>query len=452
MSTNRFPISRRTMLRGAGAALALPWLEAMAPQTLAAKASASTESPRRLAVLFMPNGVHPGQWTPKGMGKQFELSPTLEPLRELRDDLLVLTNLWNQNSDSGDGHYVKTSGFLTGTTIHKTVGVDLNSNGISLDQLLAKQIGQQTPLPSLELGTEPVRTGVDKAVGYTRVYGAHIAWRGPTSPLAREINPRSVFDRLMHAGTPNVKNARRDTAILDLVIEDGQNLRQRLGVSDRRKMDEYLHSVRSLEARLERASADRSSWAPRAAYDPSIRPRNMPEERPEEHEERVELLLDMIALAFQTDTTRVSTFMFGNSVSNINFSFLDGVRGAHHSLSHHQNEEDNLREYQLVNQWHVAQYARLLAKLKAMQEGEQSVLDNSLVLFGSGLRDGNAHDPHNLPILLGGHGGGRVATGQHLAYAKDTPLANLYVSMLDALGAPVDQFADSTGPLHGVLA
>jgi hypothetical protein len=216
-------------------------------------------------------------------------------------------------------------------------------------------------------------------------------------------------------------------------------------------MDEYLDSVHSLEQRLDRLTEGRRDWAPRADYDPARQPRDMPEETPDEHAERVELMLDMIALAFQTDTTRISTFMFGNSVSNINFSFLDGVKGAHHSLSHHQKEEDNLRQYQLVNRWHVAQFARLLQKLKSMPEGEQSILDNSAVLFASDLRDGNAHDPHNLPILLGGRCGGRIATGQHRVYEKDTSLSNLYVSMLDALGAPVERFADSTGPLPGVL-
>jgi hypothetical protein len=234
------------------------------------------------------------------------------------------------------------------------------------------------------------------------------------------------------------------------VLEDARRLKTRLGTADRRKIDEYLESVRSLEQRLERLSAGRQTWTPRAAYDPTMRPRDMPEENPEEHPQRVELMLDMIALAFQTDTTRVSTFMFGNSVSNINFSFLDGVRGAHHSLSHHQKEADKLVQYQLINRWHIEQYARLLRKLKSMPEGEQSVLDNSLILFGSGLRDGNAHDPHNLPIVVAGRAGGTFVPGQHLEYDRDTPLTNLYVSMLNALGAPVDQFADSTGPLPGV--
>jgi hypothetical protein len=424
----------------------------MAPRRARAAANVAT-APRRLAVLFMPNGVHPEQWTPAGTGNNFTLSPTLEPLRDLQNDIMVLTNLWNQNSDTGDGHYVKTSGFLTGTTIHKTVGVDLNCNGVSLDQMVARQIGSQTPLPSLELGTEPVRTGVDKAVGYTRVYGAHIAWRGPTNPLAREINPRLVYHRLLQAGKQNADAASRDTALLDLVLEDAKRLHGRLGMSDRKKMDEYLYSVRSLEERLNRLSEDeQASWSPRADFGSTVEPTDMPQEKPEQHTERVELMLDMIALAFQTDVTRVSTFMFGNSVSNINFSFLDGVKGAHHSLSHHERDEEKMRQYQLINRWHIEKYAGLLRKFRDMREGEGSVLDNSLVLFGSGLRDGQSHDPHNLPILLGGRCGGRIASGQHLVYESDSPLSNLYVSMLNALGTPVDRFADSTGPLSGVLA
>jgi hypothetical protein len=322
-----------------------------------------------------------------------------------------------------------------------------------MDQLLAARVGRHTPLPSLELACEPVRTGVDKAVGYTRVYGAHIAWRGPTSPLAREINPRLVYERLLRAGQQTSGSARQQTALLDLVLGDARRVRGWLGTSDRKKLDEYLDSVRSLEERLERVSQDDDRrWAPRAEIARDNPPADMPEERPERHAERVELMLDMIAIALQTDTTRVATFMFGNSVSNINFSFLDGVRDAHHSLSHHAQDPEKLRQYQLIARWHVEQYARLLRKLGQMREGEGSVLDNSLILFGSSLRDGNSHDPHNLPLVLAGRGGGRIRTGQHLVYEQDTPLANLYVAMLDALGAPVDKFADSTGPLPGVFA
>jgi hypothetical protein len=452
MTRDRFPISRRTFLRGAGVTLALPWLEAMTPGPVlrAAEAGATPAAPVRLAVLFMPNGVHPKMWTPEGEGRDFRLSPTLEPLADFQKDLLVLTNLGHRACRTGDGHYVKTAGLLTGTTITKTVGVDLNCNGVSMDQVAAKAAGRLTPLPSLELGTEPVQVGVDTAVGYTRVYGAHIAWSGPTSPLAKEINPRLVYERLFRAGRPAGDVARQDRPLLDLVLDDARRLRQRLGLADQQKVEEYLQSVRAVEQRLERASqSEQVSWTPRAPLDPQAQP---PAGSPSSHHELIQLMLDMIVLAFQTDVTRICTFMLGNSVSNKNFSFVEGVKGSHHSLSHHQNDADKLRQYQLINRWCVEQYAYLLRKLRAIPEGDRSLLDNSMVLFGSDLRDGNRHEPNNLPITVAGRAGGRLATGQHLSYPKDTPLANLYVSLLDAFGTPVERFADSTGPLPGVLA
>lgn len=401
-----------------------------------------------MAVLYMPNGVREDMWTPEGEGRDFKLSPTLEPLSDLKNDILVMTNLWNQASKGSEGHYIKIAGFLTSTTITKTVGVDLNCNGVSMDQIAAQKVGGRTPLPSLELGISPVSTGVDVNVGYTRVYGAHIAWSGPTSPLAREINPRFVFERLFRAGNPQSKSGNRDKLLLDQVLDDAKQLRQELGTADRVRMDEYLSVVRSLEDRLERASRpERTKWKPRARLDVEAKPAGVPKE----HAEHVRLMFDMIALAFQTDTTRICTFMFGNEVSNQNFSFLEGVNGGHHSMSHHQKNSDKLRQYQLINRWHVEQYAYLMRKLRDMKEGEGSVLDNSMVLFGSGLRDGDKHSPHNLPLVLGGRGGGRLAAGQHLVYAEDSPLSNLYVSMLDAFGTPVERFADSTGLLRGAL-
>lgn len=449
MSWSNKSLSRRTLLRGAGVSLALPWLDAMTPIRTLAASETTASAPVRLAVLFMPNGVHPKRWTPEGEGKDFQLSPILEPLRELKDQTLVLSNLWNRNSAPGDGHYVKTSGLLTGQTINKTVGVDLNSNGISMDQIAARKLEKFTPIASLELGTQPVSTGVDTNVGYTRVYGSHIAWKGPTSPLAKEIHPRLVFERLVRAGRPQSDEAQADRSVLDLVMEDTRRLQNQLGINDRRRVDEYLESVRTLEERLERLSrTDSKPWTPLTPIDPTIAPQD---QIPEKYAEHAKLMLDMIVLAFQTDTTRVSTFMFGNSVSGINFSFLDGVTGSHHSLSHHQNEEDNLRQYELIAKWHIEQLAYIMKRLQSIPEGESNLLDNSMVLFASDLRDGNAHDPHNLPVVLGGRGGGRIAAGQHLNFERDTPLANLYVSMLDAVGAPVDSFSDSTGPLPGVL-
>ncbi|HUS05933.1 MAG TPA: DUF1552 domain-containing protein [Bryobacteraceae bacterium] len=443
----RQPISRRTILRGAGASLALPWLEAMLPAARAATGAA--RPPVRLAVLYMANGVNTKMWTPEGQGRDFQLSPTLQPLQDLKDQVLVLSNLWNAASKGGDGHYVKESSILTCTTITKTLGVDLNIHGVSMDQLAAQKVADQTPIPSLELAIEPESTGVDGNVGYTRVYGCHIAWSGPTTPLPREINPRSVYERLFRASTPQTNSGKQDALLLDRVLGEANRLRGEVGSADRGRIDEYLAVVRSLEQRLERSNTPgRNPWKPRVPLDSVA----VPTEDPKDHAEHVRLMLDMIALAFQSDTTRVSTFMFGNAVSNRNFRFLDGVTGAHHEMSHHANDADKLRQYQLINRWHVEQYAYLLRKLQSMKEGEGTVLDNSMVLFGSALSDGNKHDPHRLPLVLGGRGGGRLASGQHLVYSEDTAAANLYVSMLDAFGAPLERFADSTGPLPGVLA
>jgi hypothetical protein len=434
-------LSRRSILKGAGVGLSLPWLEAMA-------ATPSAKPPVRLAALYMPNGVNVDFWTPKGKGREWELSKTLSPLEPLKNQVTVLSNLWNANSKGGDGHYVKEAAILTCTTIKKTPGADIG-NGVSVDQMAARSVADQTPLPSLELGVTPVAIGVDAVVGYTRVYGSHIAWSNATTPLAREINPRSVYERLFRAASGQSNNsAKMDTLLLDRVLGDANRLRGQVGAADRIRIDEYMSLMRSLEQRVQRASAGtQRTWKARANMDPKA----TPPEKPADHAEHVRLMMDMIATAFQTDTTRVATFMFGNAVSNVSFRFLEGVSAGHHDVSHHSKEADKLRQYQLVNQWHIAQYAYLLQRLSEMKEGEGTVLDNSMVLFASALSDGNSHNPHKLPIVLGGRGGGRIDSGQHLVYTEDDPLANLYVSMLDAFGAPVERFADSTGPLAGLL-
>src|SRR6185503_12747853 len=224
MTCCRFPISRRTMLRGVGATLALPWLEAMLPQRRAA-AIEQAKPPVRMAVLYMPNGVNGDKWTPQGEGRDYTLSPTLEPLADLKNEILVLTNLWNRGSEASEGHYVKTSGFLTSTTITKTYGVDLSCNGTSMDQVAAQRSGKQTPLPSLELAMDPITSGVDNNVGYTRVYGSHISWAGPTRPLPREINPRHVYERLFRASQPREATAAHEKLLLDRVLDDANKLR-----------------------------------------------------------------------------------------------------------------------------------------------------------------------------------------------------------------------------------
>jgi hypothetical protein len=441
-------MSRRAVLRGAGVALGLPWLEAMTPISLLG-ASKSAQAPVRMAVLYMANGVNTATWSPEGQGKDFKLSPALEPLQDLKGDIQVISNLWNAAANTGDGHYVKESSLLTCTTISKTLGIDINMHGVSMDQVAAQRVGEHTPLPSLELGIEPESTGVDTNVGYTRVYGCHIAWSSPTTPLAREINPLSVYERLFRAAGPQGNGVKQDTMLLDRVLGHAKQMRARVGTADQARLDEYLSIVRSLETRMTRASdPKRNTWKPRAPLTSVPKP----DGNPKSHAEHVRLMLDLIALAFQSDTTRISTFMFGNAVSGVNFRFLEGVTDSHHEVSHHSKNPDKLRQYSLINRWHVDQYAYLLRKLRDMKEGEGTVLDNSMILFGSALSDGNSHNPHKLPLVLGGRAGGRLETGQHLVYADDTPAANLYMSMLDAFGTPVERFADSTGRLPGVLA
>ena len=445
-SSNRSrQFSRRALLRGSGVVLGLPWLEAIGSEK---GRSASNPSPVRMAALYMPNGAYPASWTPTEAGRNYELTPSLEPLANLRKQVTVLSNLWNEQAKDGDGHYVKESSILTCTRIKKTQGADLR-NGTSFDQVAAKACGHLTPLPSLELGVTPVAVGNDAVVGYTRVYGSHISWSTPTTPLARELNPRAVYERLFRAAHGvSSDEAGLDSLLLDRVLQDAKRLRKSLGAADRIRLDEYLASVRSLEERVQWSTqSGRSDWEPLASLDL----RNAPTDRPSSHLEHVRLMLDMIAVAFQSDTTRVATFMFGNAVSNVSFRFLDGVTSGHHDVSHHANEEQKLAEYKIINRWHVEQYAYLLRRLAGMSEGEGSVLDNSMIVFASALSDGQKHDPHKLPVLLGGKGGGRIDSGQHLIYGEDHPLANLYLALLEAFGAPAGRFADSTGPLSGLL-
>jgi len=454
------PISRRTMLRGIGATLALPWLEAMSATSVAGESL--SKPPVRTAFLFMPNGVVPKHWDPPQQeNDQFDLTPMLKPLAGVKEGFLLLENLWNEQTVGRNGHWPKVPAFLSGGFVVRTSGRDMDTGGTSLDQVMARHIGSRTPLPTFELGVDPARNGIDNiGGGFTRIYGSHIAWRDPHTPVPKEIIPQLAFDRLFRTSSagpvvsgfnPNqpqvVKSLQRDdTSVLDLVRDDAKSLQRKVGVQDRAKIDEYLESVRSVERRIESALKPQKRWINEGRFDV---PRPGPG-IPEDHEDHVRLMLDIMVLAFWTDSTRISTFMFGNAQTGRNFSFLEGVKGSFHQLSHHREQEKERNMYETIGTWHITQLAYVIDKMRSLSEGESTLLDNSMLLFGSTIKDGNRHDEHNLPLILAGKGGGTIRPNRRLAAPKDTPLCNLYMSMLDRMGIKVDRFGDSTGALKGL--
>jgi len=377
------------------------------------------------------------------------LSPSLEPLADIKDSVLVISGLDKKNSHGGDGHYAKTANFLTGMPVAKTTGKDVSSGGISIDQRIAEHLRGQTPLPSLELGTEPVISGIDSNVGYTRLYGSHISWQSANRPVAKEINPRVVYDRLFGKSNSTSPDSMQSYKhLLDYVLEDARGLRAQLGRDDQFKMDEFLDSVRGVEQRIEFAMnhQDRDSHLVENVLGNASVPPNVPKD----FREHIALMLDLMVLAFQSDATRVCSLMFANDVSGRNFSFVEGVSGSHHELSHHENNESKIAQYQRINRWHTEQFARFLSKLKSIPEGNSNLLDHCMVVFGSSMSDGNRHDPDNLPILVGGNGGGRLKTGQHIAVEGMVPLCNLYLTLLQKMGLPDATFGDSDGLIAGI--
>jgi len=459
--SKKWHISRRRMLKGMGACIALPFLEAMSIPSFGS--TSTSKSPVRSAFFYMPNGVHPDRWTPTKIGTGFELTPQLLPLQGLQNDIVVMGELMNKNSifQGADGHYAKSASLLTCMPIKQTIGDNISSGGVSIDQVIANRQGNDTLFPSLEYGMDRITTGVDINVGFTRLYGSSISWKNANTPLSKEIDPRLAFDRLFRSFVPGakVKEDPFKQSVLDLVMDDAQSLKRNLGRADQDKLSEYMESIRSVEKRISNG-ANREKFAANITSDIKkelIRVNASIDDYVEMYSgvdvtEKTHLMMDIMALAFWSDASRVTTFMFGNSVSNRNFSFLDGVKGNHHSISHHMDKPEFLEEYTIITQWHIEQYAYFLNKLKNIKEGDKTLLENSMVVFNSDLRDGNRHSPRNLPVILAGQGGGKIKTGQNLIYEKETPLANLYMSMLHAMNLEQKQFGDSTGTLKNILA
>ncbi|MBM3811928.1 MAG: DUF1552 domain-containing protein [Acidimicrobiia bacterium] len=429
-------ISRRTVLRGLGAAMSLPWLE-----SLGAATAKRSEPPLRMAFLFMPNGVRPDHWTPAGDGEDYEFTPHLKPLENLKSEFLLLENLWNKNTVGRNGHWPKVPAWLSGGYVERTSGNDLDSGGTSADQLAAQHIGSQTPLPSFELGIDVPRTGIDTAGGgFARMYGSFICWRDPHTPVPKEVNPQLAFDRLFRTSKSPV-----ESSVLDLVQEEAKALRRERSRGDQNRLDEYFESLRAVEKRLEAAKQPQKRWVNEGKF-----PLERPSGIPSTHQEHVRLMMDILLLAFWTDTTRIATFMMGDAQTQQDYSFLPGVKGGFHSLSHHRNEEEKRSQYEKIVTWHVEQVAYFLNKARSLDEGGRSLLDNSMILFGSSLKDGNRHLEENLPLILAGRGKGTLRPGRRLRAPLKTPLCNLHLALLNRMGVMEKSFGDSTGALEGL--
>ena len=438
-------ISRRTVLRGAGTAVALPFLDAMTPLALAG--SGATMPPRRMAFLYVPNGAHMPDWTPASEGAAFDLPSILQPLAPFQKDVLVLSGLTcdkaRANGDGGGDHARASSAFLTGCQARKTAGANFRS-GVSADQVAASRLGDRTRLPSLELGIERYRGTGNCDSGYSCVYEHTISWRSPNSPLPNEVDPRLVFERLFseRANDPDrIKRNRLRASVLDAVMDSARSLNGRLGGADRQKMDQYLSCVRELELRIARADKLPPVEPPKGAV--------MPQAVPADLTEHFRLMCDLMVLAFQADVTRVATCMFAREGSEMKYRMV-GVSEGHHELTHHRNDPAKIAKVRTINTYHMQQFAYFVGKLKSVPEGDATLLDNCMIAYGSGNSDGNRHTHENLPVLLAGKGGGTLKTGRHIRYPKETPVNNLWLAMLNRMGAPTESLGDSTGVLQGL--
>jgi hypothetical protein len=436
-------LPRRSFLRGMGTAVALPFLDAMVP---AFAAPAAGKPPLRMAFVYVPNGIDMRGWNPEYEGNLTELPRILKPLEPMKDDILLLGNLTHNTGRAlldGAGDHGRCCGsYLTGIQVKKST-TEIRA-GVSMDQLVARQIGNQTRFPSLELGLEDARQSGDCDSGYSCAYTNNLAWRSETQPLPPILDPRALFERLFGDGAALSPEARQRQAkyrrsILDFVTEDTKKLESGLGPTDRRKLDEYLSSIREVERQLEKAEKDN------AQIDPHM---DKPYGVPVDFAEHFRLMSDMITIAFQADMTRVLTFLVTHEGTSRAYREI-GISDGHHPLTHHKGQADLIEKVAQINCYHMQQFAAWMQRMKATKEGDGSLLDHCMIVYGAGLSDGNRHLHEDLPTLIAGKANGTIKPGRRVVYRRETPMCNLFLSMMDRMGVRMDHFGDSTGKLEG---
>jgi hypothetical protein len=442
MIVTRKALPRRTFLRGMGTAVALPFLDAMAPAL-----AATPKGPIRMGFVYVPNGIDMRHWNPDYEGKLGELPRILKPLEPFKEDLLLLGNLTHNNGRAlldGPGDHGRCCGaYLTGVQPKKSA-VDIKA-GISCDQIVANQIGKQTRFPSLELGLEDSRQAGDCDSGYSCAYTNNLAWKSETQPLPPVLNPRDLFERLFGKGVAlspeaRARQAKYRKSILDFVTEDTQRLQSGLGPTDQRKLGEYLASIREIERQIEKAEHDN------AQIDPGM---SKPYGVPADFAEHFKLMTDMLTVALQADQTRVFSFLVTREGTSRPYREI-GISDGHHPLTHHMGKQELLDKVTEINCYHLRQFAAWVEKLKSIREGDSTLLDNSMIVYGAGLSDGNRHTHEDLPTVIAGRGGNYLKSGRRIVYRKETPMSNLFLTMMDRMGVHVEHFGDSTGRLQGL--
>jgi hypothetical protein len=442
MMITKKALPRRTFLRGMGASLALPLLDAMVP-SMTALARTPAEPVRRLGFVYMPMGCDISRWTPAGEGRLVDLSPALQSLAPVADQLTVITNLELKNAYPGT-HATSNAAFLSAATAKWTESTDYHL-GTTVDQIAAKAIGQETLLPSLELAMDLLQTVGQCDNGYACVYQNNLSWSSPTTPLPAEAHPRIVFERLFgEGGSAADRRAalRRRASLLDWVRDDIARLQKTLGPDDRSRVGQYLDTVREVERRIQKAEAEDAAQLPDL---------DRPVGVPAAYADHARLMFDLQVLALQGDVTRVITFQLARETSTRTYTEI-GVPDPHHPLTHHGNDPEKIARMAKINAFHVSLFAYFLEKLKATPEGDGCLLDHAVYLYGSGMGNPNVHDHVNLPILVAGGGAGSVKGGRHIKYAEPTPLANLHLTLLEKAGVRLDAFADSKGKVEELLS